>query len=290
MSDEYSVPITYFVEVDNRVKDHWLIFLRDHGFLKDMLSGEIGIHIHDWRWNTKERRWIQEVNDDKFLFNNTIYSYELMRKYGISPSVHSRGWNFVTLSIIKSLVHVKIYTDFSCMPGKVMSFQQIYFYLKYGRGMYDWRNFKYQMPFYCKIDGSQKILLIPNSSDKSFTYYLSADYPNYKLGVQVIKYHITLSKIHGISVLVMNFHNYSLDKNKIEYIKRIVNALYNLSDRNEIEVHFNKASDAVASYLTEKGACTHVVDAYKALGGGRKGLRILRTLVTKCLKFNGNYV
>ena len=63
------MPVTWFARADPQVKqanghaDWALRQFKDHWREAESLGDEIAIHMHPWRWNSHDKRWIQDFQD-----------------------------------------------------------------------------------------------------------------------------------------------------------------------------------------------------------------------------------
>lgn len=81
---------------------------------------EIGLHVHPWRWNESQERWMQEHGNDEWIDHCIQVACDTYRKhFGKAPVSYSSGDRFLSNAVVRKLneMGVKVDLTLELLPG-----------------------------------------------------------------------------------------------------------------------------------------------------------------------------
>jgi hypothetical protein len=259
-----TLPISWFVRVDNQIKDElgsydWI--LNNYSkFWENERSKKNEIHWHSHIYEMINDKWVFPKNKS-FYLNEIEKIFNFLKKNHFEPECIRMGEAYMNNDIMNLLKNLGLKADSSCIPGRQRKDKEKFF---------DWstaKNFPYfpSNKNYQEEDKIKKIFLeIPMNTIQTKCEYDKK--PLLRYMNLAFKSHITYNGLEKFikdnDLLVTISHPYEFfDKfennkvllsNDLNTLEENINNIFKLSKQFKKNIRFVKISEIINDYLNEK--------------------------------------
>jgi hypothetical protein len=221
--DDEGLPLrlTLFIRSDLQIAEFygrpgWALYHFSPLWDQFMTRGhEIGWHPHLWRWSDNQKKWYQEILDEKWMIEECLKpGYEDFNTY-LPAKIVRMGWCYHNNCSIALMDHLGVMADFSGLSGIVSGMHNGL--PMRGFNVYDWS----LTPNYPYYPSEKDYRRLPHEGEKSLSI-LEVPQDTLRVSavmntIRALKKMVQLQKIHHIRRMAI-----SMDAQRLLYVRRFI--------------------------------------------------------------------